>query len=59
MALNGGNEGELKLAEAFLYFYFIGAGTAAGVASVAWIAWKVVQRSNKGKKETKKRKAVV
>jgi len=45
------------LAEAFLYFYFIGSGTAAGVATIAWIGWKVVQRGNK--KETKKRKAVI
>lgn len=45
------------MAEAFLYFYFIGAGTAAGVASIAWIGWKVVQRGSK--RDARKRKAVV
>lgn len=33
--------------EAFIYMYFVGLGTALGVASVVFIGWKVVQRSNK------------
>lgn len=32
--------------DAFIYFFFIGAGTASGVGAVALIAWKIVQRSN-------------
>lgn len=43
------------MSEAFIYMYVVGAGTALGVASVAWIAWKVVQRD--AKKITKKRGA--
>lgn len=30
--------------DAFIYMYFVGAGTALGVATVAWIGWKVVNR---------------
>jgi hypothetical protein len=30
--------------DAFIYMYFVGAGTALGVATVAWIGWKVVTR---------------
>lgn len=32
---------------AFLYMYFVGAGTAAGAATVGLITWKIVQRLNK------------
>lgn len=35
--------------DAFIYMYFVGAGTALGVASVAFVGWKVVQRSNNKK----------
>lgn len=35
--------------DAFMYMYFVGAGTALGVASVAFLGWKVVQRSNRKK----------
>lgn len=31
---------------AFLYMYFVGAGTAAGVATVGLITWKIAQRIN-------------
>jgi hypothetical protein len=31
---------------AFLYMYFVGAGTAAGVATVGLITWKLAQRLN-------------
>ncbi len=29
-----------------MYMYFVGAGTALGVATVAFMGWKVVKRSN-------------
>ncbi|MDP4086024.1 MAG: hypothetical protein Q8934_15580 [Bacillota bacterium] len=32
---------------AFLYMYFVGAGTAAGAATIGLITWKIVQRTNK------------
>lgn len=34
------------MAEAFMYMYFVGLGTAAGVATVGLIVWKIVKRSN-------------
>lgn len=40
--------------DAFIYMFFVGAGTAAGVASIAFVSWKVVQRSNN--KPNKKKK---
>jgi hypothetical protein len=42
---------------AFLYMYFVGAGTAAGAATVGLITWKIVQRSNN--KTTKKKGSIV
>ncbi|MBU8905579.1 hypothetical protein [Desertibacillus haloalkaliphilus] len=46
--------------DAFIYFVAIGSGTATGVGIVAWIGWKIIQRSNrKGNVEKNKRKAVV
>lgn len=33
------------MGEAFIYMYFVGAGTAAGVATVGLITWKIVQKS--------------
>lgn len=41
------------MAEAFIYFFFIGSGTATGFAVVAFISWKVVQRSQR--KQTRKK----
>lgn len=41
--------------DAFIYMYFIGSGTALGVATVVFISWKVVQRSKNKQKKTKKR----
>ncbi len=29
-----------------MYMYIVGAGTAFGVATVAFISWKIVKRSN-------------
>ncbi|MEH7126023.1 hypothetical protein V7127_22690 [Bacillus sp. JJ1773] len=34
------------MGDAFIYMYFVGAGTAAGVATVGLITWKIVKRSN-------------
>lgn len=40
--------------EAFIYMFFVGAGTALGVASVVFLSWKVYQRTkNKGLKSRK------
>lgn len=46
-------EGGFKLVDAFIYMYFIGAGTTLGVATIAFISWKVVIRS---KNKTSKRR---
>jgi hypothetical protein len=32
--------------DAFVYMFFVGAGTAAGVAVVGLITWKIVKSSN-------------
>lgn len=45
------------MADAFVYMFFVGSGVASGVAVVAWVGWKVVQRSNNKKMKTKKRGA--
>ncbi|WP_162178606.1 hypothetical protein [Virgibacillus salexigens] len=42
------------MVDAFMYMYVVGAGTAAGVASIAFVSWKIVQRSNS--KQTKRKK---
>lgn len=34
------------MAEAFIYMFVVGAGTSLGVATIAFISWKVVMRSN-------------
>lgn len=34
------------MAEAFIYMFVVGAGTSLGVATIAFISWKVVQKSN-------------
>jgi hypothetical protein len=39
--------------DAFIYMFFVGSGTAAGVAVVGLITWKIVSRSIN--KTTKKR----
>lgn len=39
--------------DAFMYMYVVGAGTAFGVATVAFVSWKVVQRSNNKPKKKK------
>lgn len=44
------------MAEAFIYMFFVGAGTSAGVACVAFASWKVYLRSTR--KTNKKRKGV-
>lgn len=41
---------------AFIYMYFVGAGTALGVASVVLLSWKVYTRSKN--KSLKKKKGV-
>lgn len=41
--------------DAFFYMYFVGAGTSAGIATIAFVGWKVVQRSKNKLKKTKKR----
>jgi hypothetical protein len=38
--------------DAFVYMFFVGSGTAAGVAVVGLITWKIVKGSNN---KTKKR----
>ncbi|WP_169819267.1 hypothetical protein [Anaerobacillus arseniciselenatis] len=45
------------MVDVFIYFYFIGAGGAAGVGTIAFLGWKIVQRSKR--KSSPKRKAVV
>lgn len=44
--------------DAFIYMYFVGAGTALGVATVVLISYKVWQRMN-NKVNKKRRKGVV
>lgn len=46
------------MADAFLYMYIVSFGAALGVASVAWISWKVVIRSL-GKTNKKARRGIV
>ncbi|MFP7202629.1 hypothetical protein SFC08_16790 [Lysinibacillus halotolerans] len=41
------------MVEAFIYMYFVGLGTALGVGTVAFMGWKVVQRSNNKKVKRK------
>lgn len=42
------------MAEAFIYMFVVGAGTSLGVATIGFISWKVVIRSNN--KTTRKMK---
>lgn len=46
------------MADAFIYFFFIGSGTASGFAVVAFISWKVVQRSQNKQPKSKKKVGV-
>jgi hypothetical protein len=46
------------MAEAFMYMYFVGAGTAAGVATIGLITWKIVTRTG-GVKIPKKKRGIV
>ena len=39
--------GGADLAAVFVYFFFLGAGLATGVGVVAWVGWKIVQRSQR------------
>ena len=41
------------MVEAFIYMYFVGLGTALGVGTVAFMGWKVVQKSNNKKMKRK------
>lgn len=45
------------MADAFMYMYVVGAGTAAGVATVGLITWKIIKRSNN--KIGKKKRGIV
>lgn len=45
------------MADAFIYMYVVGAGTAAGVATVGLIAWKIVTRAKNP--QVKKKRGVV
>lgn len=47
-----------KMADAFLYMYIVSFGSALGVATVAWIGWKVVLRSI-GKTNKKAKRGIV
>ena len=42
--------------EALFYMFFVGFGTAAGVATVGFISWKIWQRMNR--KSGRKKKGV-
>ncbi|SEO80174.1 hypothetical protein SAMN04488134_11350 [Amphibacillus marinus] len=41
------------MVDAFVYMYVLGAGASLGVATVVYLAWKVIQRSVKKKKGDK------
>lgn len=41
------------MAEAFIYMYVVGSGTAAGVATVAFIGWRLFIRLQQKKKNKK------
>lgn len=41
------------MADAFIYMFVVGSGTSLGVACIAWLSWKVVQRSNVKKTKRK------
>lgn len=37
------------MVDAFIYMYIVASGAAFGVATVAWISWKVVLKGQKKK----------
>jgi hypothetical protein len=43
--------------DAFIYMFFVGSGTAAGVSAVGLISWKIVNRSIN--KQPKKKRGIV
>lgn len=45
------------MAEAFVYMYFVGAGTAAGVATIFLITYKIFIKMNN--KQPKKKRGIV
>lgn len=46
------------MAEAFIYMFVVGSGTSLGVATIAFISWKVVIRSkNKATRKLKRKGA--
>lgn len=45
------------MVDAFIYMFFVGAGTTAGAATVGLITWKIVQKSNN--KVAKKKRGIV
>lgn len=47
------------MADAFVYMFFVGSGTASGVAVVGFMTWRIVVRVlNKGSKKVRKRPIV-
>lgn len=40
--------------EAFVYMFFVGSGVTSGAACVAFVSWKVYQRSTKGSVKKKR-----
>lgn len=44
------------MVDAFIYMYFVGAGTSLGIASIVLLSYKVFQRMKN--KDSKKRKGV-
>lgn len=40
--------------DAFIYMYFVGAGTSAGVATVGLLTWKIYQKMNHTRKQVKR-----
>lgn len=45
--------------DVFLYMFFVGAGLATGVGAIAFIGFKIYQRSKNKEMKQLKRKAVV
>ena len=45
------------MADAFIYMYVVGAGTAAGVGTVLFIGWKIWNRQAKKKAKQQRRAA--
>jgi hypothetical protein len=43
--------------DAFIYMFFVGSGTAAGVSVVGLVTWKIVKRSSN--KQPKKKRGIV